>query len=50
VKRLQPVPGQDKTRHDPGRGDAQPLPRNEVEDDVMRREIDEALRWVAGAL
>ncbi|OLO52892.1 hypothetical protein BKH30_05910 [Actinomyces oris] len=50
MKRLQPVPGQDKTRHHPGRGDAQPLPRTEVEDDVMRREIDEALRRVAGAL
>ncbi|EGV14053.1 hypothetical protein HMPREF9058_1494 [Actinomyces sp. oral taxon 175 str. F0384] len=26
------------------------FPRTEVEDDVMRREIDEALRMIAGAL
>lgn len=50
MKRLQPTPGQDKTRHHPGCGDAQLFPRTEVEDDVMRREIDEALRMIAGAL
>ena len=50
MKRLQPTLGQDKTRHHPGCGDAQLFPRTEVEDDVMRREIDEALRWVAAAL
>lgn len=50
MKRLQPVLGQDKTRHHPGCGDVQPIPRTKVEDDVMRREIDEALRWVAAAL
>ncbi|OFR49416.1 hypothetical protein HMPREF2883_09555 [Actinomyces sp. HMSC075C01] len=50
VKRLQPTPGQDKTRHHPGCGDAQLLPGTEVEDDVMRREIDEALRRGATSL
>lgn len=49
MKRLQPVLGQGKTRHHPGAGDAQLIPRTEVEDNVMRREIDEALRWVAAA-
>lgn len=44
MKRLQPALGQNETRNHPGCGDAQLLTRNEVEDDVMRREIDEALR------
>ena len=50
MKRLQPTLGQDKTRNHPGCGYAQLLPRTKVEDDVMRREIDETLRWGAGAL
>ena len=50
MKRLQPALGQNETRNHPGCGDAQLLPRTKVEDDVMRREIDEALRWIAGAL
>ena len=50
MKRLQPTLGQDKTRYHPGCGDAQLLPRTKVEDNVMRREIDEVLRWGATSL
>ena len=50
MKRLQLAFGQNEARHYPGCGDAQLLPRTEIEDDVVRREIDEALRRTVGAL